>query len=204
MVILDLPRFRVGSRGRHPKHRARRVERCRAIARYEVRGDCVQDRGPSLRIEGLARQRRDPACEHGKLGMLLDRGVTQRGEPPLIDRDLAGTGLRGRRDAAHDPGTPDHHSAPQPPAKIVIPFAIAFRILITFAYNHAAYAVLVAAITHASFNEAPELIAPNVQGTLAQVLAFASTALLALLAGVVSKGTLGYHREHRKVDSERP
>lgn len=86
---------------------------------------------------------------------------------------------------------------------IVIPFAIAFRILITYAYNRAAYAVLVAAITHASFNEASELIAPNVQSPLTQVLAFASTALLALLAGVVSKGTLGYHREHRKVDSER-
>jgi uncharacterized protein len=86
---------------------------------------------------------------------------------------------------------------------IVIPFAIAFRILITYAYNRAAYAVLVAAITHASFNEASELIAPNVQSPLTQVIAFASTALLALLAGVVSKGTLGYHREHRKVDSER-
>lgn len=60
-----------------------------------------------------------------------------------------------------------------------------------------------AAITHASFNEASELIAPNVQSPLTQVIAFASTALLALLAGVVSKGTLGYHREHRKVDSER-
>jgi uncharacterized protein len=80
---------------------------------------------------------------------------------------------------------------------IVIPFAIAFRILIAYAYNRTAYAVLIAAITHASFNEASELIAPNVQGPLAQALAFASTALLALLAGVVSKGALSYRRDYR-------
>ena len=81
---------------------------------------------------------------------------------------------------------------------IVIPFAIVFRILIAYAYNRTAYAVLIAAITHASFNEASELIAPNVQGPLAQVLAFASTALLALLAGVVSKGMLAYSGDHRR------
>ena len=78
---------------------------------------------------------------------------------------------------------------------IVIPFAIVFRILIAYAYNRTAYAVLIAAITHASFNEASELIAPNVQGPLAQILAFASTALLALLAGVVSKGALAHYRD---------
>lgn len=77
---------------------------------------------------------------------------------------------------------------------IVIPFAIVFRILIAYAYNRTAHAVLIAAITHASFNEASELIAPNVQGPLAQILAFASTALLALLAVVVSKGTLASRR----------
>jgi membrane protease YdiL (CAAX protease family) len=81
---------------------------------------------------------------------------------------------------------------------IVIPFAIVFRILIAYAYNRTAYAVLIAAITHASFNEASELIAPNVQGPLAQILAFASTALLALLAGVVSQGALAYRRDHRR------
>jgi membrane protease YdiL (CAAX protease family) len=80
---------------------------------------------------------------------------------------------------------------------IVIPFAIVFRILIAYTYNRTAHAVLIAAITHASFNEASELIAPNVQGSLAQILAFASTALLALLAGVVSKGTLHHYREQR-------
>ena len=81
---------------------------------------------------------------------------------------------------------------------IVIPFAIVFRILIAYAYNRTAYAVVIAAITHASFNEASELIAPNVQGSLAQILAFASTALLALLAGVVSKGALAHRRDHRR------
>jgi membrane protease YdiL (CAAX protease family) len=79
---------------------------------------------------------------------------------------------------------------------IVVPFAIAFRILIAFAYNRAAYAVLIAAITHASFNEASELIAPNVPGPLAQILAFASTALLAVLAVALSRAKLAYrHRQ---------
>jgi len=55
---------------------------------------------------------------------------------------------------------------------IVIPFAICFRILITFAYNRTGFSVLIAAITHASFNEASEIISPNVPGPLAQVLAF--------------------------------
>jgi uncharacterized protein len=79
---------------------------------------------------------------------------------------------------------------------IVIPFAICFRILITFAYNRTGFSVLIAAITHASFNEASEIIAPNVPGPLAQVLAFASVGLLALLAAVISKGTLAYNRDH--------
>ena len=83
---------------------------------------------------------------------------------------------------------------------IVIPFAICFRILIAFAYNRTAYAVLIAAITHASFKEASEIISPNVQASLGQVLAFASTGLLALLAVVVSKGALAYRREHRKAE----
>lgn len=39
---------------------------------------------------------------------------------------------------------------------IVIPFAICFRILITFAYNRTRFSVLIAAITHASFNQASE------------------------------------------------
>ena len=79
---------------------------------------------------------------------------------------------------------------------IVIPFAVCFRILIAFAYNRTAYAVLIAAITHASFNEASEIISPNVTGPLAQVLAFASVGLMALLAVVISKGTLAYNRDH--------
>ena len=83
---------------------------------------------------------------------------------------------------------------------IVIPFAICFRILISYAYNRTAYAVAIAAITHASFNESSELIAPNVSGGLGQVLAFASTGLLALLALVLSKGALAYHRAHRQQD----
>lgn len=78
---------------------------------------------------------------------------------------------------------------------IVLPFAIVFRILIAYAYNRTAYAILIAAMTYASFNEASELISPNVEGPLAQILAFASTALLAVLAGVVNKGTLAYHRK---------
>ena len=77
---------------------------------------------------------------------------------------------------------------------IVIPFAIVFRILIAYAYNRTAHAVLIAAITHASFNEASELIAPNVAGPLAQILAFASTALLAIIAAVVSRGALAHRR----------
>ena len=72
---------------------------------------------------------------------------------------------------------------------IVVPFAVVFRILIAYAYNRTAHAVLIAAITHASFNEAAELIAPNIQGPPAQILAFASTTLLALLAVTVSKGS---------------
>jgi uncharacterized protein len=80
---------------------------------------------------------------------------------------------------------------------IVIPFAICFRILITYAYNRTASAVLLTAVTHASFNEASELIGPNVQGSLGQVLAFASTALLAVLAVAVSRGRLGYRRVDR-------
>ena len=79
---------------------------------------------------------------------------------------------------------------------IVIPFAICFRILITFAYNRTGFSVLIGAITHSSFNEASEIIAPNVPGPLAQVLAFASVGLLALLAAVISKGTLAYNRDH--------
>ena len=39
---------------------------------------------------------------------------------------------------------------------IVMPFAICFRILITFAYNRTGFSVLIAAITHTSFNEASE------------------------------------------------
>jgi len=81
---------------------------------------------------------------------------------------------------------------------IVIPFAIVFRILIAYAYNRTAYAVLIAAITHASFNEASDLIAPNIQGPLAQILAFASTALLARLAAALSKGALAHYRKRRK------
>lgn len=76
---------------------------------------------------------------------------------------------------------------------IVIPFAIVFRILITYTYNRTAYAVLIAAVTHASFNEASEIIAPNLPGALAPLLAFASTALLASLAVVLSKGALAHH-----------
>jgi uncharacterized protein len=82
---------------------------------------------------------------------------------------------------------------------IVIPFAICFRILITFAYNRTRFSVLIAAITHASFNEASEIISPNVPGPLAQVLAFASVGLLALLSVVISKGTLAYNHDHSPV-----
>jgi uncharacterized protein len=80
---------------------------------------------------------------------------------------------------------------------VVIPFAIVFRILIAYAYNRTAHAVLIAAVTHASFNEASELIAPNVAGGLGQVLAFAATGLLALLAVVLSRGRLGHRRPAR-------
>jgi hypothetical protein len=54
---------------------------------------------------------------------------------------------------------------------------------------------LIAAISHASFNEASEIISPNVQGPLAQLLAFASVGLLALAVAVGSKGSLAYVRE---------
>jgi uncharacterized protein len=77
---------------------------------------------------------------------------------------------------------------------IVVPFAICFRILLTFAYNRTTFSVLAAAITHASFNEASEIISPSVPGPLGQVLAFASVALLALVASVVTRGTLAYTR----------
>jgi membrane protease YdiL (CAAX protease family) len=77
---------------------------------------------------------------------------------------------------------------------VVVPFALLFRILIAYTYNRTAYAVLIAALTHASFNEASELISPTVPGALGQVLAFVSTALLALLLVGVSKGRLAYLR----------
>jgi len=87
---------------------------------------------------------------------------------------------------------------------IVIPFAIVFRILIAYAYNRTAHAVLIAALTHASFNEASELIAPNVQGPLTQILVFASTALLTLIAVAVSKAALGYKgKDPRTTDALR-
>jgi membrane protease YdiL (CAAX protease family) len=85
---------------------------------------------------------------------------------------------------------------------IVIPFAVCFRILITFAYNRTRFSVLIAAISHASFNEASEIISPNVPGPLAQVLAFASVGLLALLAVVISKGTLAYKRDQGHVANQ--
>jgi membrane protease YdiL (CAAX protease family) len=77
---------------------------------------------------------------------------------------------------------------------IVVPFAIAFRILIAFSYNRTGFAVLIAAITHASFNEASEIISPNVPGPLAQLLAFASVGLLALVLAIGSKGSIAYIR----------
>jgi membrane protease YdiL (CAAX protease family) len=86
---------------------------------------------------------------------------------------------------------------------IALPFAIAFRILIAFSYNRAAYVVLIAAITHASFNEASELIGPNVPGPLAQILAFASTGLLALLAVVLSRATPAYRRRSHRTEAGR-
>ena len=85
---------------------------------------------------------------------------------------------------------------------IVIPFAVCFRILITFAYNRTRFSVLIAAISHASFNEASEIISPNAPGPLGQVLAFASVGLLALLAVVISKGTLAYNRHQGPVANQ--
>jgi uncharacterized protein len=82
---------------------------------------------------------------------------------------------------------------------IVIPLAICFRILITFAYNRPGFSVLIAAISHASFNQASKIISPNVPGPLAEVLVFASVGLLALLALVISKGTLAYNRDQGPV-----
>jgi membrane protease YdiL (CAAX protease family) len=82
---------------------------------------------------------------------------------------------------------------------IVIPLAICFRILITFAYNRPRFSVLIAAISHASFNEASEIMPPNVPGPLAEILVFASVGLLALLAVVISKGTLAYNRDQGPV-----
>lgn len=79
---------------------------------------------------------------------------------------------------------------------VVLPFAITFRILIAYAYNRTASAVLIAAVTHASFNESSELISPNVPGAWGQVLAFASVGLLALLALGASRGTLASSRPH--------
>ena len=42
------------------------------------------------------------------------------------------------------------------------------------------------------------MVPPNVEGSLAQVLAFASVGLLALLAVVFSKGALAYNRDRRR------
>jgi membrane protease YdiL (CAAX protease family) len=73
---------------------------------------------------------------------------------------------------------------------VVVPFAVVFRILIAYAYNRTASCVLVAAVTHASFNEASELVAPNVPGPLAEVVTLAAVALLALLVLVLTRGAL--------------
>lgn len=55
---------------------------------------------------------------------------------------------------------------------IVIPFAIAFRILIAYASTRAAYAVIIAGITHACFSEASEAIGAERPRPLSQILAF--------------------------------
>ena len=78
---------------------------------------------------------------------------------------------------------------------VVVPFALLFRILIAYTYNRTAYAVVIAALTHASFNEASEIISPTVPGASGQVLAFVSTALLALLFVCVSRGRLAHLRQ---------
>jgi hypothetical protein len=82
---------------------------------------------------------------------------------------------------------------------IVIPFAICFRILITFAYNRTRFSVLIAAISPASFNEASEIISPNVPRPLAPKLWRSLHRLLALLAAVISKGTWAYNRDQGPV-----
>lgn len=98
---------------------------------------------------------------------------------------------------------PTYMTAPVSPASavrslavlvVVIPFALVFRILIAYTYNRTGYAVFLAAITHASFNEASEVISPAVQGPLGQVFAFSSTALLAVLVIWASRGALGRPR----------
>jgi hypothetical protein len=61
------------------------------------------------------------------------------------------------------------------------------------------FSVLIAAISHASFNEASQIISPNVPGPLGEILVFASVGLLALLAVVISKGTLAYNRDQGPV-----
>jgi hypothetical protein len=80
---------------------------------------------------------------------------------------------------------------------IVIPFASCFRIHLLL--QRTRFSVLIAATTQSSFNEASEIISPNVPESLAQVLALASVGLLALLAGVITKGTLAYDRDNSPV-----
>ena len=80
---------------------------------------------------------------------------------------------------------------------LIVPFAVLFRALIAWTYNRTGFSVLLAAIVHASFNTAAEIIGPVVvDPSLAQILGVGVTALLAVGAAVWSKGTLGYRREH--------
>ena len=61
----------------------------------------VGDRGPPLRVRGVPGQHGDPACQDGQRRMAFDAGISQRGEPVLHGRDLAGA-VGGQDQGRHE------------------------------------------------------------------------------------------------------
>jgi hypothetical protein len=80
---------------------------------------------------------------------------------------------------------------------IVIPFASCFRIHLLL--QRTRFSVLIAATTQSSFNEASEIISPTCQNPWPKFWRSPRSDLLALLAGVITKGTLAYDRDNSPV-----
>ena len=86
---------------------------------------------------------------------------------------------------------------------IVLPFAVFFRVLITWLSNRAGASVLLAAVLHASFNTAsgPTFLPRFVPERAAALLPLAAVVVLALLAAVATKGRLAQGPRQGAVDA---